>query len=296
MDLLGVGKPNQLHIFLPFEIEIDAEILRRPTAYRVASLPNVVFAPESVLHIKLPNIQTKDDYLPIRGQSPIEAGSMTLKKSNKIEESAAYLNENKGAIGAVYIDEPDVYGDVVDLEGRWEKKAYNQGSSGKIIWSNSRLGFVNFVQSAQELQIIENARYSTEQICRLFHYPSLLLTNDAKTLDNYKIAVRQMIIQTVLPLQNRYYAKISGWLLPKFGLDKSYKVLADTQYYTELQADLKEMVQILKDAHWLTINEKRAYMEYKAYKDPAADKILMPSGLSDLSEIGAGLIENEGDY
>lgn len=300
INVAGFDKPTQLHIFLPYEIVIDGEVLRRPTGYRIQSLPDKRFDPKDVLHIKLPNIPDSEQYLPTRGLAPLQSASMNLQKANAIEEAATYLSENKGAVGAAFVDEPDNDIEPTELESTWRKKAYGKGSEGRIMWSNSRLGFVSFVQSSSEMQIVDNGKYSTEQLCRVFHYPSLLLSNDSKTYDNYKTAVKQVLLQAVIPLQRRYYSKINGWLLPKFGLDSSYCLKVDTQYYIELQDDIKETVAALKDAYWISPNEKREWMDFDADPSPMANKLFIPSGMIPIDEASItppdGNIDNMGDY
>ena len=300
INVSGFDKPTDLHIFLPYEIIIDGTILRKPVAYRIQSLPDAKFEPKDVLHIKLPNIPESEQYLPTRGLAPLQSASMSLQKANAIEEAATYLSENKGAVGAAFVDEPDNDIEPSELESTWQKKAYGKGAEGRIMFSNSRLGFVSFVQSSSEMQIIDNGKYSTEQLCRVFHYPSILLSNDSKTYDNYKTAVKQLLLQAVLPLQRRYYAKLNGWILPKFGLDRNYCLKVDTQYYQELQENVAETVIALKDAHWLTPNEKREWMEFEAYPSKEADLLFLPSGFTPIEESTLtqpdGNIDNMGDF
>ena len=299
INVSGFDKPTDLHIFLPYDIIIDGEMLRKPTWYRLNGLPDAKFEPKDVLHIKLPNIVESEKYLPDRGLAPLQSASMNLQKANAIEEAATYLSENKGAVGAAFVDEPDNDIEPSELESTWRKKAYGKGSEGRIMWSNSKLGFVSFVQTSQEMQIVDNGKYSTEQLCRVFHYPSILLSNDSKTYDNYKTAVKQLLLQAVLPLQNRYYSKLNGWLLPKYGLDRTHCLKVDVQYYQELQEDIKESVASLKDAYWLTPNEKRTWMDYEADPSPMANKLFIPSGMIPIDEASISQtdnIDNMGDF
>ena len=71
-----------------------------------------------------------------------------------------------------------------------------------------------------------------------------------------------------------------------FGLDPSrYAIDCDPTTLPELAQDLKDMVTAVKDAPWLTLNEKRIATGYEPLQDENMEKIYVPNGLSTLEEI-----------
>jgi hypothetical protein len=58
--------------------------------------------------------------------------------------------------------------------------------------------------------------------------------------------------------------------------------------YTELpeiQKDLKDLNDSVRDAHWLTYNERRAVLRYGARAEPEMNMIFMPSGFLPITEM-----------
>ena len=75
--------------------------------------------------------------------------------------------------------------------------------------------------------------------------------------------------------------------------------------YTELpeiQKDLKDLNDSVRDAHWLTYNERRAVLRYGARPEPEMNMIFMPSGMVPITEMqtiqlgqNTGIVDDSND-
>ena len=69
--------------------------------------------------------------------------------------------------------------------------------------------------------------------------------------------------------------------------DKPRYINCDISEIIELQEDYREMAIWLKEAWWITPNEKRIMLRFDAINDEAFNLPLIPSGLVMLSDISA---------
>lgn len=267
-------KVYELHVMPSYDIEpICKGIMREIDYYRLRSNPQRRFNPSDIIHIHSFSPLTNDRYLPPVGLSPIEAAKDVLQKANTIEGSSVQQYGNMGAVGAAYIDDPsetDIQpGDMEQLETRWYQKLRN--SLGSILWSNSKIGFTKFTSTVKEMDVIPMAKYATEQLCMIYRFPSLIFSNEAKTLDNLKGAREQIITDCVLPLQAEFCRGLMRGLLPDFKGSENDILKFDSMYYPEMQADLATVGPVLEQLTFISENEKRDWMSYDRYDDPKAD-------------------------
>lgn len=272
-------KVYELHVMPTYDIEpVNVpKSFREVAYYKVRSQPDLKIMKEDMIHILNFNPLASDQYLPPVGMSPLEPARAVLQKANTIEASSVDQYSNMGAVGAAYIDaDPSIEvpeGAEVGLERRWLEKF--KSAVGSVMFTNSKIGFTRFTSSPKEMDSLPMAKFSTEQLCRVYRYPSLLLSNDAKTLDNYQVAVKQLIVQCVIPLQQAFCRGIARGLMPDFNIVGDV-IRFDSMYYAEMQDDIVDVGPVLQDLTFLSVNEKRDFIGYDRIEDPNAD---IPSAL-----------------
>lgn len=269
-------KIYELHVMPSYDIEPvnKPNSFREVDYYQVRSQPGLKIMKEDMIHIFNFNPLSADHYLPPVGMSPLEPARAVLQKANTIETSSVDQYANMGAVGAAYLEDKDTEPDVVpELESHWRQKF--KSAMGSIMWSGTKIGFTRFTSSPKELDILPMSKYSTEQLCRVYRYPSLLLSNDAKTLDNYQVAVKQLIVQCVIPLQQAFCRGLARSLMPDFKLEGDV-IKFDYMYYAEMQDDIVEVGPVLQQLTFLTLNEKRDWLGFDRVEDANAD---IPSAL-----------------
>jgi HK97 family phage portal protein len=295
-ELSDNGKPVALHVIPPFDIaEVSDGTMQGVKEYRIVSL-NQVIRKEDCLMICRPNAKTSQMYFPTRGMSPLEAGRTVLQRSNEADQAAVDLLQTKGAVGAVYIDDQNVYTDdepgqsgekdsMQAHESNFVKKMYGKFAKNRIFFSNAKLGYVQFGRTSVEIGVGEHDKVATSKLCRLFNYPEILLTGDIK-YENLKSASKLLIVSNIMPYQTMLAEALSGWLLPKFGKNtNNFALVFDPLYYSEIQEDIKDIGAVLESVTFLTINEKRAFLSYEPLTDELADKLLVKQGLMLLDDL-----------
>lgn len=286
------GKPIELHLLPSYDIEpISDGTFRGVSAYRIRSIIKEV-PPTDILFWTRQGLKTFDEYLPMRGVSPLEAGAKILQKSNSAEDAAVDSFETRGGRGIVYFDNDDLDISGIDekkQESRFNEKVYGKNSKSRWLWSNTKMGSLDLSKDAVQLDILNQQKYTTLQLCRLFNYDETLLSSENKTLDNLKVAVRRIIVSAVLPWQTDFAESLANWLAPFFGETEIF-LRFDQGYYPELQEDIVSVGPVLEGITFLTDNEKREYLNYEPYVDSEsssmADRLLKKAGLEPIEDIG----------
>jgi hypothetical protein len=69
-------------------------------------------------------------------------------------------------------------------------------------------------------------------------------------------------------------------------LEDKFIIQCDYSQLPEMQADMKALTEWLKEAWWITPNEKRDLMGYEKSNEPMMDEYWVPNGLRPLSQAG----------
>lgn len=284
-----------LHCLPPYDVAAVSDgQMRGVKGYKITSI-NKEISKEDILIVSRIAIRVGEDYGPTPSMSPFEPGKMTLERANETEQTAVDMLKTKGAMGAVYVDDPYTTAEDEDgaegesglekHESQFVKKMYGRFSRGRIFFSNAKLGYVNFGRTSDEIGITEHEKLSTSKICRLLNYPEILLTGDIK-YENLRSASKQLILSNIIPYQTKIAQALTNWLLPKFGKEASNLALVyDPFYYSEVQQDIQAMGPVLENISFLTINQKLEYLGYEKSTEPFADKILVKQGLVPLEDL-----------
>jgi len=120
------------------------------------------------------------------------------------------------------------------------------------------------------------------QWCRVFGMPIVLFDTDTSSYNNYTNGMRDLITNTIAPLCAELRDELNAWLVPRFG--ENVYIDFDISALPELQSDMEKMVSQLKQADWLTFDEKRTAMGYEekggAYASSYVSGGMMPLEMS----------------
>ena len=117
---------------------------------------------------------------------------------------------------------------------------------------------------------------SMHQWCRVFGLPAVLFDVDTSSYNNYQNAMRDLITNTIIPMCCQLRDELNKFLLPRYGED--YFIDFDITALPEMQQDMERMVRSLRDANWLTMDEKRVAMNYQE-REGAFEYAYINSGL-----------------
>ena len=219
----------------------------------------------------------------MRGVSPLRAAYKTLRMSNSAADASAMMAANGGAKGAIT---PKPLGSVVPSftieQANTIKRAVNEDinqvdNKGKVAVLQTPWDYLNFGLSSVDMELVKTMQMSLHQWCRVFGMPAVLFDVDTSSYNNYQNAMRDLVTNTIIPLCASLRDEMNKWLAPRYG--SQYYIDFDITALPEMQQDMERMVRSLRDANWLTMDEKRVAMNYSE-----------KGGAWDMSYINQGLV------
>lgn len=241
----------------------------------------VHFSQEEVMHMKYwsPDYEGSGSHL--YGMSPLRAGARVVRQSNDAYTANAALLENAGAMGILSVN-PDTMTQeqALELERKYYKKYGGAHKRGKIIITGATMDWKQIGMNAVDLNIIESQKMSLRDLCNIYQINSALLNDpDNKVYNNVREARKALYYEKVLPEMDTFRDEINRWLTARYNekTGKQYYIDYDLESVPALQSDMKAVMEQVKDAWWITANEKREAMGYDT--DPMMDQYFIPTSL-----------------
>jgi len=291
---LNAGKPVELWLLPAHLVEIVSGGITAPVkGYRIrigAGIWKDIPA-EQVIHWKEFNPDYNEQGAQLYGQSPLQAGLLTIgasndgyKALNKAFQNGAPAGILTGTADAGLEYTPE---QIERINERWAKKYGGVDNYMKVIFSRNPLNWVKMGYSVIDMNVIESMKYTLQDICNLYQVPIHLFNSDAATLDNYKEARKAIYTDAVIPMLDQLLLQLNTFLVPDF---KEPGLLTySTTVIPELNQDFVTHVTALAQAWWLTGNEKRVQMGLtEVTADPLMNTILYPSSNVPGLELGMG--------
>ena len=208
----------------------------------------------------------------LRGQPPLEAALLQIQGLNEGAVRQIKQAVNGGANGLLYrqdaMKEPTPE-QATTIRRQINTAVNGQDVHGTVAWLAGQWGYLPFGRSNQELQKVEIYDRDVDAICNVLEVPPGLLKSN-QTYENAPTYYKQLIYGKVAP---EAYGLRDVWnnsLIEMFDMDpERFQVDADILALPELAEDLKDQVAAVKDATWLTDNEKRIATGYEPLEDEA---------------------------
>lgn len=244
----------------------------------------IEFEPTEVLHDKYPNYDY-DFGQDLYGMSPIRAAARVVSKSNEAYIASHKSFENMGAIGIVASDAgPNSTSEfteeqAINIERSWSKRYGGSSKRGKLAFTSARVKFIDMGLSPVDLGIIEDQKWNLQDICRVYHVPSLMFNdNDSSTYNNYDTARRVFYNNAVQPLVNSWLEEFNRFIGDAYG---DLQVVLDWGKVPELQKDRKvlaETYRILVQEGAMSLAEFREKMGLDAAEDEDLNRYFVNAG------------------
>jgi len=239
------------------------------------------FEPEEVLHMKYwsPDYEGTGSHL--YGLSPLHAGARVVRQSNDAYTAQTALLQNSGAMGILAVD-PDSMTEeqASQLENQYYRKYGGPHKRGRIVITGAKMDWKQIGMSAVDMNILESQKYSLRDLCNIYQINSALLNDpDNKVYNNVKEARKALYYEKVLPELDTFRDELNRWLTARYNekTGGNFYIDYDLESVPALQADMKLVMEQVKDAWWITGNEKREAMGYD--HDPVMDQFFVPAGL-----------------
>lgn len=234
----------------------------------------------------------------MRGVSPMRAAYSTLRMSNNAADASAMMAQNGGAKGAIT---PKPIGSNVATftveQANMIKRAVNEDmngidNKGRINVLQTPWDYLNFGLSSVDMDLVKTMQMSMHQWCRVFGLPAVIFDTDTSSYNNYQNAMRDLMTNTVIPTCASLRDELNKWLVPRFGED--VYIDFDITALPEMQQDMERMSRILRDANWLTYDEKRVAMNYEELGGAYATSYVS-NGLIPLEQVMMDLTVTDGE-
>ncbi|WP_175471074.1 phage portal protein [Hymenobacter psychrophilus] len=240
------------------------------------------WAPEEILHLKYWNPDGTR-----YGLSPVAAGIHSLTAAKSGIEARVRQYQNQGPPGVIYDEsntEPWTSEQLSGFRSFLRSFFGNGRRRGEIPVLGGKLGYLNLGLSPVDLDVLAAIPHDKDAVCDLYHFPGQLL-NGAKgsTFNNVSEARRALYTTCITPLLSVLRDGLNRWLGEQYG-DGVY-IDFDLSGIPELQADKKDQVAMLKDAYWITTQEKQRIMGVEV--DDSLPKYLFPAGLLTAEQLSA---------
>lgn len=239
----------------------------------------IKYEPEEVCHSKYWGNDYNGSGSHLYGFSPLDAAWINILQDNTARDAAVELLQNRGNRGIFTIESDKItgYAEFQKMKGHI-KEEWRQNTKeyrDKIMPMFGRGEWHNIGLSAKDLAILEICKMNKDDICNAFGVSSILFNNtDASTLDNYKIARKELITRAVLPLLGTIRDARNRKLKSDWN-DGKDKVVCDFDQtiYTELYDDVWGMAKDMREVGAYTDNEIRIQTNYERIDAPYADDI-----------------------
>lgn len=145
----------------------EGAIFYELAADNVAGIMSSVIVPaREIIHDRFNTL-----FHPLVGMSPIEAAGMAAMQGLAIQNNAAQFFTNASRPGGILTAPGEIQQSTVDrLKAEWDSK-FSGENSGKVAVLGDGLKFEAMVMSAVESQMQEQAKWSAEIVCSVFHVP-----------------------------------------------------------------------------------------------------------------------------
>lgn len=294
----NAGKPIAIYNLPPQCGNIIAgNILYDIIAYEFNMVVNARIEPNLIIHSRYPNFTFDGSGSHLWGMAPLSSGRRSLDRSNKAERRAVTLLDKAGAAGLLFNKSPNAKELDPVKEGKLKYKLNSEilGSenAAAIAIANGDLGYINFGQTAVNMDIINQEKYTDEKICNIFHAPPGLWSASANATDNnIKAWMKQLITQAVIP---ELSSLRDDWNeVAKAYKDSNLYVDYSLECYPELLEDMNQLATRLEKMWYYTGQEKRLMTGGdEDLTEPMLNKYFIPSSLKEISDANPDYLQDE---
>lgn len=233
-----------------------------------------LYKPEEVVHIKYWNPDDANE-----GLSPLRAMGKFVTAADSGLNASVRQFQNQGPAGVIYDKtsaEPWTAQQSASVRS-WFRSFFPGGKQhGEIPIVGGELGYLQLGLSATDLDILESLQVTTRMLCSGYGYPAELLNDKAaSTYNNVSEARKAAYTDSVLPLLDKLKEGLNRFIGPEYKDEVFFDYITDG--IPELQENKKEQVLMLKEAYWMSTQDKQRSMGLEV--DESLPKYLIPAGL-----------------
>lgn len=214
---------------------------------------------DDVLHVRLPVVAADG----ILGLNPIQAAREALGLNRALgEEASALVGNNSAPLGVLSVTSSPVEEDVLEnLRAGIEARHKGPRNRGRVAVLSSSVSFSPISISPHDMELVEQRRYSTAEIARLFRVPGFVI--GAQTMDSLTYATTESMQRAFQTLcLNPYLVSLEQGITSHPRLC-SERVYVEFERSASLEADTATQAGVFAQAlhpvqGWMTRAEVRA--------------------------------------
>jgi HK97 family phage portal protein len=246
--------------------------------------------PKDVLMWKYTNPAPVDNTLEhLRGMAPLTSYIVSLQGMNEADLRLATSNKNGGASGVAYRKDGNTQPtpeQASEMRRQFNNAVNSSDMVNKIAILSGEWGFFNLAMSVEQQKLLEQYSVGFKRLCRVFKTPPEIFGEGNDTYDNQKQYKRLWIYDKIAPNIYQLREMLSNKLIREFDLDPETNFVdCDIMSLPEMAEDLKDLIAAVKDAWWLTPNQKLDATGYEKSTDPNMEKIYIPGGYTPLDQL-----------
>lgn len=263
----GGSVPRELWTLRPDRMRVIPGQQGVPAAYRyqvggaaVDFTVDTVNGASDVLHLKA--FHPLDDWY---GMSPLEAAAASIDQHNDAATWNASLLQSSGRPSGALVYKPP-HGDMqatlteeqrAALKDELENFFSGADHAGRPLVLEGGLDWREMSLSPKDMDWLAGKDVSAREIALAFHVPPQLVGIEGSlSFANFEQARLALFDDAVLPLLDHVKDELNHWLAPRFGAD--IQIDYDVDKIEAFAARREKIWQRINDAHFMTINEKRA--------------------------------------
>jgi HK97 family phage portal protein len=262
------------------------------------------FRTQDVFHEKYMNYDWSVNGIQHWGIPPLKAALRRINRSNSAIDASAAKLQNGGVEAIVFVDDDRMPPEDAQEQARAVKtQLINEWTGpenwGKIVSSGYKMGVEQLGLTPVELAIIESEKWDMRSFCNVFGVPSQMMNDpDHKSYNTAKEGEKALTNRCALPLLTSFRDNFNRKLYSDWGLKgerKGWLVDFDMTVYTELQQDIKDMMDWIKPLldNGFPMNRALELLNIEKIDDKLFDEPwVRPAMGTPLSEWNMGVVDN----
>lgn len=251
---------------------------------------DIPFKKHEIIHWKDTNLTfdlTSKEHL--RGMPALKPGAPDLQQNNDATHSSVRMYQNDGVKAAIYNKTLDKMTPTQETQMRnvIDRKLNNNDVKGAVAALQGEWGVIDLSKSSVDLELLKGKEMSMMVLCFLFGVPYTLF--DPKTaFANSEWQQKNWVSNRIIPACKELDDELNRVLLRAFALEGIALIQCDYSELPEMQADMAALTTWLKEAWWITPNQKLDMQGYEKSTNALMDEQWIPSGLTPISQFGDG--------
>lgn len=254
---------------------------------------DIPFKKHEIIHWKDTNLTfdlTSKEHL--RGMPALKPGAAELQQNNDASRSSIRMYQNDGAKGAMFNKDLSKATPTQETQIRnvIDRKINNNDVKGAVAALQGEWGYIDLGKTSIDLELLKGKEMSMKMLCFLFGVPYTLFDPNS-SFANTEWQQKNWVSNRIIPASKELDDELNRVLLRAFNLEGFALIQCDYTELPEMQDDMASLTTWLKEAYWITPNEKRELQGYEKLTGSLMDEPWMPNGFTPLSQFGDGFDE-----